>query len=203
MIRIESITQTASGKSFKATLSDGRTVYIDGETAMRYRLQAENEYDDERFEEILRDSEYNHAKNRAFNILEYRAHTEKELFDKLRQKTDEDTAAAVVDRMRDIGLVDDSRLLWDKLENILTVKKYGTKRAISELTAKGFEREDIEQAIEDMQYDEYSALCEIIEHNYADRLDGCDIKERQRIIAALMRRGFSYDDIRSAIGEYL
>lgn len=203
MIKIEAMTATTTGKKFKVTLSDGRTIYLDSETAYKYRLGTVDEYSDELFEEILCDSEYNLAKNRAFNILEYRAHSKKELFDKLCEKTDEDTAWAVVEKMCELGLVNDKALLRDKLENLLNVKKYGIKRVINDLVLKGLDREEIEETIEEMEYDEYSAVCEIIEHRYSDVLPESDIKERQKILAALMRRGFSYDDIKSAMAEYL
>lgn len=203
MIKIEAMTMTASGKKLKAVLSNGRTVYIDSETAYKYHVDTTTEYSDEEFEEILCDSEYNLTKNRAFNILEYRAHSKKELFDKLCQKTDEDTAWAVVEKMCELGLVDDKALLRDKLENLLSVKKYGVKRAMNDLLLKGFDREEIEETIDEMEYDEYSVLCGIIEHRYADDLIESDIKERQKIIAALMRRGFSYDDIKSAMAEFV
>ncbi len=203
MIKIEAMTTTASGKKLKAVLSNGRTIYIDSETAYKYRVDTTTEYSDEEFEEILCDSEYNLTKNRAFNILEYRAHSKKELFDKLCQKTDEDTAWAVVEKMCELGLVDDKMLLRDKLENLLNVKKHGIKRAMNDLLLRGFDREEIEETIEEMEYDEYSVLCEIIEHKYADDLPESDLKERQKIVAALMRRGFSYDDIKSAMAEFL
>lgn len=203
MIKIEAMTTTASGKKLKAVLSNGKTIYIDSETAYKYRVDTATEYSDEEFEEILYDSEYNLTKNRAFNILEYRAHSKKELFDKLCQKTDEDTAWAVVEKMCELDLVNDKALLRDKLENLLNVKKYGIKRAMNDLLLKGFDREEIEETIEEMEYDEYSTVCEIIEHRYADDLPESDIKERQKIVATLMRRGFSYDDIKSAMAEYL
>ena len=203
MIKIEAMTMTASGKKLKAVLSNGKTIYIDSETAYKYRVDTTTEYSDEEFEEILCDSEYNLTKNRAFNILEYRAHSKRELFDKLCQKTDEDTAWTVVEKMCELGLVDDKSLLRDKLENLLNTKKYGVKRAINDLLLKGFDREEIEETIEEMEYDEYSTVCEIIEHRYAEDLPDSDIKERQKILAALMRRGFSYDDIKSAMSEYL
>lgn len=201
MIKIETMTATTTGKKFKVKLSDGSVIYIDSETVVKFHLDTSTEYDEEDFEEILSDSEYNIAKNRAFNILEYRAHTEKELFDKLCQKTDEDTANAVVEKMRDIGLVNDRALLKDKLENLLNVKKYGTTRAINELCLKGFDRDEIKETIEEMEYDEYSTVCEIIEKKYLEELTEGDIKTRQKVVAALMRRGFSYDDIKSAINE--
>ena len=153
MIKIETMTATTSGRKLKVKLSDGRTVYVDSESAVKFHLDTSSEYTEEEFDEILCDSEYNIAKNRAFNILEYRAHTEKELFDKLCQKTDEDTATAVVEKMRDIGLVNDNALLKDKLETLLRVKKYGTVRVINELSLKGFDREEIKEAIEEMEYE--------------------------------------------------
>ena len=203
MIKIESMTATTTGKKFKVKLSDDSLIYIDSETAIKYHLDTSKEYSHEEFEEILSDSEYNIAKNRAFNILEYRAHTEKELFDKLCQKTDEDTANAVVEKMRDIGLVDDKALLKDKLENLLKVKKYGRIRVINELTLKGFDRDEIKETIDEMEYDEFSTICEIIEKRYLEELAEGDAKTRQKIVAALMRRGFSYDDVKSAINECL
>ena len=49
MIKIETMTATTTGKKFKVTLSDGRTVYVDSETAIKFHLDTSTEYDEEEF----------------------------------------------------------------------------------------------------------------------------------------------------------
>ena len=88
------------------------------------------------------------------------------------------------------------------MRQLLTVKKYGKKRILCDLSSKGFNTDAINRAIEEFESDDFSTVCEIIDKKYAQTLQDGDFKTVQKVTAALMRRGFDYDTIRRAVNEY-
>ncbi len=203
-MRIIEMKPSKSGETYKVWLDCGECSIIETETVLKFHLKSEMILSDEAFEEILNDSAYLSSRRRAFNILSYHAVSEKQLFNKLTQKgADEDTANRVVLKMRELGLVDDKTLLKEKVRHLSEVKKYGEKRIVTDLMLKGFEKTDILNALYDLEPDNFKIVCEIIEKKYQSMLENGDIKVRQKVMNALLRRGFNYDVIKSAIQEYI
>ena len=200
MIRILSLTPTKSEKKVKVELSDGNRCVLDSDTAVLYRLKEDQAFEESAWEEICAESRLRLAKERAFNLLEYRARSQGELFSRLCEKTDAETASAVVEKMCELGLVDDRQLRRDKVENLLFTKKYGLKRVVYDLVPKGFDKDEILEVAEELSYDPFDVLCEWIPSHFPEVLsEETDEKEFQRVIAALMRRGFSYEEIKRAL----
>ncbi len=203
-MRIIELKSSKSGETYKVWLDSGETVIIETETALKFHLKEEKTFSDDEWEEIMSDSAYLSARRRAFNILGYRAVSEKQLFHKLTEKgADEDTAQRVVDKMIELGLVNDEALLKEKVRHLSEVKKYGEKRIITDLMLKGFNKSDIQNALYNLEPDNFKIVCEIIEKKYQNILEDSDINTRQKVMNALLRRGFSYDVIKSAIQEYI
>lgn len=203
-MRIIEMKPSKSGETYKVWLDCGECAVIETETVLKFHLKDELTLTDEEFDEVLNDSAYLSSRRRAFNILSYHAVSEKQLFNKLTQKgADEDTANRVVLKMRELGLVDDKALLKEKIRHLSEVKKYGEKRIVADLMLKGFDKNDILNTLHDLEPDDFKTVCEIIEKKYQSELEGGDIKTRQKVVNALVRRGFSYDVIKSAIQEYI
>ena len=87
---------------------------------------------------------------RQLYLLESRSHSRKELFDKLCRSVPEQTAAEVTQRMEDLGLVDDEAYARRWAAMLWREKKYGPRRIRQSLTQKGFDRELIDQVMEEM-----------------------------------------------------
>ena len=68
------------------------------------------------------------------------------------------------------------------------------------LEAEGVGREDAALAAEGAEYDPTEAILTLVERKYKRKLD--DKKDFQNTVAALMRKGFSYSEIRTALKEY-
>lgn len=203
-MRIIELKPSKSGETYKVWLDCGSCVIIETETVVKFHLKDEMTFSDEQWNEVLSDNAYISARRRAFNILGYHAVSQRELFNKLTQKgADKETAEKVVDKMLELGLLNDKALLKEKVRHLAEVKKYGEKRIVSALMLKGFEKNDILSAISDLNPDEYEAVCRIIEKKYETVLKDSDLKTRQKVAAALIRRGFNYDTIKSAIQEYI
>ena len=203
-MRIIELKPSKSGETYKVWLDCGSCVIIETETVVKFHLKDEMTFSDEQWDEVLSDNAYISTRRRAFNILGYHAVSQRELFNKLTQKgADKETAEKVVDKMLELGLLNEKALLKEKVRHLVEVKKYGEKRIVSTLMLKGFQKNDILSAISDLNPDEYEAVCRIIEKKYETVLKDSDLKTRQKVAAALIRRGFNYDTIKSAIQEYI
>jgi regulatory protein len=143
------------------------------------------------------------AKRRAMHLLGGRDYGRNELISKLKNNYSEQTAIAVADLMCEYGYVNDERYAEKLARNYITVRKYGKSRAAIMMSQKGLDRDTIDGALEKYTEDDITAeITEILRKKYADRLflEGIEgKKEMQKIIAALARRGYGYNDIKTAL----
>lgn len=182
-------------------------LYIDGEFAMKLDTQTllENRFDvgrdidDEELHEIISLSNERRAKEKALWIISYRDHSKKELADKIRRTCDEDSAQKAVDRLEELGLVNDEGFARRYAEQLI-FSKHMSKRGVSyELSRKGIDKELAQEILEDIDVDENEEIKAVLEKKYRN-LD--DEKTRRRAVAALQRLGYGWDSIRRAMDDY-
>lgn len=89
----------------------------------------------------------------------------KELEDKIRRTADETSAQKAVDRMEELGLLDDERFARHYAEKLLN-SKHMSKRGIAfELTRKGIDKETAEQLCDELDIDVHEQIRAVIEKN--------------------------------------
>ncbi len=138
--------------------------------------------------------------NRALNILARREHSEKELFGKLARADGAEAAANAVERVRQLGYLDDSRYA-KLLAGELSARKGMSRRGIlQELLRRGVTRETAEEALAETELDEHDTIEMLLNGKYRSRL--ADEKGRRQVTNALLRLGYSYAQVRSAMKEY-
>ncbi len=127
------------------------------------------------------------ARNHALLLLSQRPHSQKELYDKLVRKGESTEAAeAAVAWLADHGYLDDAAYAASVVRHY-SQKGYGAQRIRGELHRRGVPRE----------------LGDQISRILRSRLkDPEDRKEVQKLSAALLRRGYSWEDIRAAFQQY-
>ena len=192
-------------KPVKKSLS---LVYIDGEYAMKLDTAtlAENgiivgyTLDDDELKELIEKSDYRRAKEKALYLISGRDYSKKQLMDKIKKDSSEETAEEVCERMEELGLLNDENYARRLAHDLIYLKKLSVKGAKYKLMEKGIDRELCEEILEEFDVDPVEQLVELIERKYADKLD--DEKGRRRTIAALQRLGYSWSDIKSALAEY-
>lgn len=192
-------------KPVKKSLS---LVYIDGEYAMKLDTAtlAENgiivgyTIDDDELKELIEKSDYRRAKEKALYLISGRDYSKKQLMDKIKKDSSEETAEEVCERMEELGLLNDENYARRLAHDLIYLKKLSVKGAKYKLMEKGIDRELCDEILEEFEVDPVEQLTEIIERKYADKLD--DEKGRRRTIAALQRLGYSWSDIKSALAEY-
>lgn len=176
-------------------------VKVDTETWLRSGLRKGDEIDDERLYQLLQDSAAHRANEKALYLLEHRAHSKKELADKIaRAEFDRDAANAAADHMEELGLLDDEDYARRLAQELFTRKKYGVRRVKQELRQKGIDDAIISVVLEEFSpetEETVEKIREILERKYPAARE--DEKIRRRAIAALQRYGYSMDDIFTAL----
>lgn len=182
-------------------------LYIDGEFAMKLDTQTllENRFDvgrdidDDELHEIITLSNERRAKEKALWLISYRDHSKKELADKIRRTCDEDSAQKAVDRLEELGLVNDESFARRYAEQLIFSKHMSMRAAAYELSRKGIDKELADEILESIDVDEDKEIKAVLDKKYRN-LD--DEKTRRRAVSALQRLGYSWDSIRHAIEDY-
>lgn len=144
-------------------------------------------------------SESRITRERALRLLSARSYTKKGLYDKLRVYADEESAAAAVERMAELGLVNDADYARRYAADCMNLKGYSLSRTALALREKGISREIIEDTLSELDFDPELAIAEIITKKYARYLD--DDKGIAKTTNALLRLGYRHGDIRRVMAN--
>lgn len=180
---------------------DGSYYYIfDEEILSRNGIQVGSEVDEALLDRLKAEAEERRARERALYLLSYRDHSRKELYDKLCKNVSARVAAKTVARLEEAGLLSDETYARKLAEYYLTQKNWSVRKAVFEMARKGVDRETAEAALYECEVDPKEQIRNLIEQKYYRSLG--DFKGNQKVIAALMRLGFQYGDIKAVISEY-
>ncbi len=184
-------------KQMCALFIDGEYVMnLDAQTLIENRFDIGREIDDDELKEIIEKSSERRAKEKALWLISYRSHSKKELFDKLKRSFDEASAQKAVDRMEELGLINDEEFAKLYARKLVNGKKMSVKAAEYELYRKGIDKITAEQVLSELEYDPQTQIIEFITKKYKNIQDE---KIKRRAVAALQRKGYSWEEIRQAI----
>jgi regulatory protein len=141
------------------------------------------------------------AKVRALRILGSRAMSANEIEKRLINKGESaETAHEVVKWLEETGAVNDSDL-GRIIVNHYSSKGYGIAKIKDELYRRGVPRDLWDTALENLEKEAHDdAAVVYLEKKLRGSSDKDDLRRAEN---ALCRRGFSYDDARSAVKKYL
>ena len=182
----------------RVVLEDGEEIRSTLGVVTALRLYAGRELDAEGLEELRRESGRALARERALTLVSQRQMSAKELRDKLRQKGIEpETADWCVDWLTERGLLDEAAYAAAVVRHY-AARGYGAGRVRAELSRRGLPRELADEAMEAMPGGQ-----EKLDRLIAARLrDPGDRDEVRKLSASLYRRGFSSEEIRSALRRF-
>lgn len=166
-----------------------------------YGISKDRELSEETYLEITRELLPKRATKRAMELLVKKDYTEKKLRDKLSEGLYPvnciDTA---IEYVKSYNYLDDERYARDYISYHIELK--GRNRIIRDLMNKGVSKDVIEAVLDDYGEEE----CKTVETEQIKKLlikkhysSDMDYKEKQKIIAFLMRRGYSLDVIKTAM----
>lgn len=172
---------------------------LDLETLAKSGLSVGDTLSQSALADLREQSDERRAKDKALNYLSLRAYGSAELLQKLCRVFDEDTAGAAVAEMARLGLLDDEafarrRAAWWQQQG------KSTRDIRTKLLALGLPRALIDDALASLSGDaDEAALRRVIEKQYLAKLAR---GEREKVLAALARRGFSPRLARTVLAEY-
>lgn len=183
-------------------------LYIDGEyrlsldklTLVQAGVEEGNALSPDDLDKLSGMAEDFKADDRAMTILSLRDHSKEELRRKLARIVGEEEAERTADKMEAIGLVNDERFAEQLAEELLDRRLFGADRAVYELTRKGISRESAEELVSRLDAEPQARILRFLQKKYPGAFN--DEKVRKRAVAALMRNGFKWEDIRRAIKGY-
>ena len=199
-MRIDSLKPSEHKKGrFLLTLDDGTLLRVTEDEMIRFGLRQGQELDDETLEAIKKSANTSGTKARAANMIASRPLSKKELHKRLVQKgSDAEDAATAVEWLEELGAVDDEAYAATLVRHY-AARGYGRARVREELHRRGVPRELWDEALSQMP-ESSDTLDELIQKK--KRGDLADPKERKRVCDALLRRGFSWSEVRAALGRY-
>ncbi len=138
----------------------------------------------------------------AVRFLSVRPHAEKELLFKLiRRQVHPAAAAAAVAECKRLGYLNDEQLAEDTA-SLMSDRGYGPRRIKLGLRQKGIGGELISAALDNEELDHLSSAREAA--TYKLRLLSRETdsrKKRDKLYRFLLGRGFSFEDIKTVVGE--
>lgn len=183
-------------------------VYIDGEYALKIDTETiisspysvGSEISDDELKELVEMSGEKRAKEKALWLLSNRDHSKRELETKIRRTEDADSAKKAVERMEELGLVDDEKFAERYAEQLINIKHLSVKGAKYKLLEKGIDKDLADEILEELSPDPREHIEILIERKYKNNLK--DEKGRRRTVAALQRMGYSWSDIKAVMSNY-
>ena len=184
---------------FLVKLEDGNILRVTEEELLRFSLRAGLELDGQMLEALHASARKSAVRAEAANIIGGRPLSKRELTRRLvRKGADAEDAGAAADWLEDIGAVND-REYAALLVRHYAGKGYGRARIREEMYRRGVDRELWDGALEELP-EAGEALDALIRKKC--RGDLSDPKEKKRLSDALLRRGFSWSDVRAAMARY-
>ena len=187
-------------KAMSALYLDGEYVMnLDTRTLIESRFDVGKDIDDEDLHEIIRLSNERRAKEKALWLISYRDHSKKELADKIKRTCDEESADKAVERMEELGLVNDESYALRYAQKLIFTKHMSKNAVVYELAQKGIDKELAAEILEEIEVDSSEQIRIIIDKKYKNISDE---KIRRRAVAALQRLGYRWEEIKGVIEEY-
>ncbi|MBQ7614889.1 MAG: regulatory protein RecX [Butyrivibrio sp.] len=185
-------------------------VYVDGVFLFvlykgelgEYGIKVGKELGEDAYSEITEKVLPKRCKLRAMNLLQKRDYTEKQLRDKLAEGL---YAQEIIDEaiayVKSYHYLDDERFARDYITYHIPTRS--KNRIIQDLVGKGISKEMIMPLLEELYSEEegkveLEQINRLLDKKHFDP-ENADFKEKQKVMAFLMRRGYQMSDITKAM----
>ncbi len=189
-------------KGMTALFIDGEyAVSVDTVTFISSGFKTGGEINDDELYDLIEASKVNRAKEKAMYLMEYRSRTRKEIKDRLLPLYGENAAEAAIERLEELGLINDEGYARDYAEQLIVRKHFSRERAVYEMLKKGIDKDTAEEIIDEFDTDPVEQIKALLETKYARAVN--DEKGRARTVNSLKTMGYRWSDIKEAMSEYI
>ena len=195
---IISALHTVSSEHINILFEDGTEIRSTLGVITEMMLFRGKELDDSAVEQLRALSAKAFAVEKAVELLSYRQMSGKEMRSKLISKgISPEAAEAAVAKLYELHLLDDEQYAAAVVRHY-TAKGYGAARIRAELAHRGVDRDYWDEALASASGSDEKLMSYIRSH----LRDPDDRDQKRKVSAALYRRGYSWDEIRSALSRF-
>ncbi len=189
--------QKGRGKKVHILIDGEYRITTDIDFWLELGVQDGSELSDDEWQVLTDRINYRKALNKAADLLSRRSHSAYELKTKLLRTCDEEAAQRAVDRFVELGYLDDEAFAKELAAHLFNNKHYSPNNVKNELYKRGIQKDIINKILDETENDPVDSVIQIILKKYRIKLH--EENGRQKTVAALMRKGFSYSDIKDAL----
>ena len=192
------------GSTFEVELDGERKLYLHIDVIADNGLKKGSQLEKTELRKIIYDSNFRRAYQYALYCLDYRDYSERDMLRKLiGTYKNEDLCRAVVGKLAGAGVIDDARYAEKLARRLVEGRRYGFRRAKKELLLKGIGEDTAAAALEQYRDSFGDNLAELLRtKHYRLLTDSRDRKNIEKVKSALVRYGYGFDEINSAVREY-
>lgn len=186
-------------KGITLVVADGQEFLLNSDTLYSSGISVGMNVERDVLLKLKKQSDEERAKSRALWYLSRGDHSKKALLEKLYRNFPQDASLKAVERMEELGLIDDLRYATN-VASALSSANTSDREIVRKLFAKGVPSELAKQVVSELESDSSAQIRQLLEKKYSRRL--IDEDGVRKVYAALIRKGFSHSDVRAALREY-
>lgn len=198
-MRIETLkpSQRVKGR-YLLHMEDGSILRVGERELLNFALYGGKELTQQEILDLQQSVHSGGLKEKALNLLTRKPLSRRELERKLKEwEASPDEVEAICDRMEELDFLNDGRY-GELVVRHYVAKGYGGQKLRAELSRRGIPREFWEDALGQVE-DNAPAIDQFIEK----KLKGtADPKAMKKVSDALLRRGFSWSEVRDGMNRY-
>ncbi len=203
IMHIDSI-EKYKGEIWCVIIDGVKRVYLHRDIIDKFGLEPDSEIENDTLTDVLYSSDLRRASRRAMYLINEREYSYIQLFEKLQKNYPDEICFAVANDMAEKGYINDHRYADEIVYSYMVCKCYGPRRVKQELYKRGVMGQVADMAIEREMDGLYERLLSVIEKKYSEYLDDPDDRKSVlKVKNALARMGYDFDDINSAVREYM
>ena len=187
------------GKKIHLLIDDEYQITTDIDFWAENYIKDGTDISEEQWQKLVDAINYKKAVNKCYDLLSRRDHSVKELRTKLLRTVDEQNADRAIERMLELGYLDDEKYAETLLNHLINNKNMSSAFIKQEMYKRGVPSDIISEILSETEIDNVSCIKELILTKYRNKLMAEN--GREKVTASLMRKGFSYSDIKSAFNE--
>ena len=184
------------GKKIHLLLDDEYQITTDIDFWAEHYFKDGTEITQEEWESLTDSIYFKKAVDKCYDLLSRRDHSVKELKTKLLRTVDEKNADKAIKKMLEYGYLDDEKYARNLVKYLAKSRNMSKNHIKQEMFKRGIPNEIINLVMEDYEFDNVSSVVDLIMTKYWNKLNNED--GNKKVIASLMRKGFSYSDIKNA-----
>lgn len=184
------------GKKIHLLLDDEYQITTDIDFWADHYFKDGTEITQEEWESLTDSIYYKKAVDKCYDLLSRRDHSVKELKTKLLRTVDEKNADKAIEKMLELGYLDDEKYARNLVKYLAQTRNMSKNHIKQEMFKRGIPNEIINLVMDDCEFDNVSCVVDLILTKYRNKLNNED--GNKKVIASLMRKGFSYSDIKNA-----